>query len=34
MMVLGMALYQLLIDNAIILYEGGLIRAPMPVNMG
>lgn len=34
MMVLGMALYQLLIDNAIILYEGGLIRAPMPVNVG
>lgn len=34
MMVLGMALYQLFIDNAIILHDGGLIRAPMSVNMG
>lgn len=34
MMVLGVALYQLFVDNAIVLYEGGLIRATMPVNIG
>jgi hypothetical protein len=34
MMVLGMALYQLFIDNVVILHQGGLIRSTMPVNIG